>query len=160
LRAVNMIFVIICGIVGLWGGYWLGHLAGWSENADWPAQIGGGWGALILSVVLALAAMVAATVCMCLPTFRTTRRLLRDGTPVTATVLAKKRAGLTIRSTKAAREKVCCRLEIRPATGEPFETTACQFMTLAEESVLLPEAVVNIRYDPKNPARAAIEGRP
>jgi len=52
LRVVTAVIVgIICG----WGGYWLGHLAGWSADAAWPTQIGGGTGAIVLSIALAVA---------------------------------------------------------------------------------------------------------
>lgn len=50
LRVVTAVIVgVICG----WGGYWLGHLAGWSTDAEWPATIGGGAGAILLSISLA-----------------------------------------------------------------------------------------------------------
>jgi hypothetical protein len=155
-RVFYIVFVLVFGLVGLWGGYWLGHLAGWSEDADWPGQIGGGFGAMALSVVIALVAMAIATAVVSLPTFHVTRRLLRSGTPAKATVIDSRRAGLTLRTHRSVREKVSCRLEVRPAEGAPFRTRACQFMTPVEEKDLVADTVVDVRYDPKRPRRAAI----
>jgi hypothetical protein len=158
MRTLNMIFVIVCGIVCGWWGYWLGHWAGWSENADWPSHIGGGAGAIVLSVVFMLIGVAAATVIMSFPTYRTTRRLLREGTPARATVLEAHKAGLTIRSTSQVWDRIDCRLEVHPEKGPSFQARAHQFMTAAEESFLLPDAVVDVRYDPEKRARVAIEG--
>ena len=52
---LRVVAAVIVGIICGWGGYWLGHLAGWSADADWPVQIGGGEGAIVLSIALAVA---------------------------------------------------------------------------------------------------------
>jgi len=52
---LRVVAAVVVGIICGWGGYWLGHLAGWSANADWPVQIGGGAGAIVLSIALAVA---------------------------------------------------------------------------------------------------------
>jgi hypothetical protein len=57
-KVVRVLLMVLGGLIGGWGGYWLGHLAGWSENADWPAQIGGGTGAVALSIALAVAGVL------------------------------------------------------------------------------------------------------
>ena len=54
-RSVWALLMVLGGIVGGWGGYWIGHLAGWSTDADWPQRIGGGTGAVLLSIGLAIA---------------------------------------------------------------------------------------------------------
>ena len=51
----RVVITVICGIVGGWVGYWLGYAAGWSEDADWPWEIGGGTGAILLSMGMAVA---------------------------------------------------------------------------------------------------------
>lgn len=155
-RTAGLVFIMLCGLAGLWGGYWLGHLAGWSENAHWPGQIGGGVGATILGVVLAFVGVALATAILAVPTFRTTRRLLRDGTPARANVIAANRAGLTIRGLKGTRDRICCRVEVQPPQAASFRSQAYQFMTAAEEAALLPETSVEVRYDPEKPSRAAI----
>jgi uncharacterized membrane protein YeaQ/YmgE (transglycosylase-associated protein family) len=53
-RTLGVVFLVFCGVVGAWVGYWLGHLAGWSENAHWPGTIGGGTGAILLSIALSV----------------------------------------------------------------------------------------------------------
>jgi len=52
---LRVVAAVVVGIICGWGGYWLGHLAGWSAGADWPVQIGGGAGAIVLSIALAVA---------------------------------------------------------------------------------------------------------
>ncbi|MBP1632247.1 MAG: hypothetical protein H6Q11_535 [Acidobacteria bacterium] len=52
---LRIVAASVVGIICGWGGYWLGHLAGWSADADWPVQIGGGTGAIVLSIALAVA---------------------------------------------------------------------------------------------------------
>lgn len=157
MRVFNIVVIIVCGLVGLWGGYWLGHLAGWSENAVWPGQIGGGAGATVVSVILGITGVAVGTVTVSLPTYHASRRLLQEGIPVQATVLKTAKAGLTLRGRGRVWDKVCCQLEVHPEQGEPFRTKACQFMTTVEERALVPEAVVSIRYDPKKPGRAVVE---
>jgi hypothetical protein len=52
---MRVVAAVVVGIICGWGGYWLGHLAGWSTDAEWPTQIGGGTGAIVLSIALAVA---------------------------------------------------------------------------------------------------------
>ena len=59
-RVIRVLLVVLGGLVGGWGGYWIGHLAGWSVNATWPGHIGGGTGAILLSIGLAVAGVVLA----------------------------------------------------------------------------------------------------
>lgn len=57
-RTLRVLFLVACGIVGAWAGYWIGHLAGWSQDADWPWTIGGGSGAILLSIGTAVLLVV------------------------------------------------------------------------------------------------------
>jgi hypothetical protein len=57
-KAGRVLLQILGGIIGGWGGYWIGHLIGWSEDADWPTRIGGGTGAVLLSIGLAVAGVL------------------------------------------------------------------------------------------------------
>jgi len=59
-RAMHVLYLVVCGIVGGWVGYWIGHAAGWSEDAEWPWRIGGGTGAILLSIGVAVAFVAAA----------------------------------------------------------------------------------------------------
>ena len=58
--AWHVIYLVVCGVVGGWVGYWIGHLAGWSENAEWPGRIGGGTGAILLSIAMAVLFVILA----------------------------------------------------------------------------------------------------
>jgi uncharacterized membrane protein YeaQ/YmgE (transglycosylase-associated protein family) len=59
-KAARIVYYVLCGVVGAWAGYWLGHLAGWSEDADWPGQIGGGTGAILLAIAMSVVFVLAA----------------------------------------------------------------------------------------------------
>lgn len=53
-RVVRVLAMVLGGLVGGYVGYWLGHLAGWSTDAEWPFRVGGGTGAILLSIGLAV----------------------------------------------------------------------------------------------------------
>jgi hypothetical protein len=53
-KSYRVVWMVIGGIVGGYLGYWLGHAAGWSTDAEWPLKIGGGTGAIVLSIGLAV----------------------------------------------------------------------------------------------------------
>lgn len=46
-KTMRVVITVLGGIAAGWAGYWLGHLLGWSEGADWPTSIGGGWAVLV-----------------------------------------------------------------------------------------------------------------
>jgi hypothetical protein len=50
----RVLWMVLGGVVGGYFGYWIGHLAGWSTDADWPFKIGGGTGAIAMSIGLAV----------------------------------------------------------------------------------------------------------
>ena len=54
----SVLLMVLGGIVGGYAGYWIGHLAGWSTDADWPFKIGGGTGAIVMSIGLAVAGVL------------------------------------------------------------------------------------------------------
>ncbi len=58
--SMRVIVTVFAAIVAGWCGYWLGHLFGWSENADWPLSVGGGAGAIMLAIVFSLVAVAVA----------------------------------------------------------------------------------------------------
>ena len=155
-KAIRILFVVLCGIVGGWAGYWIGHLAGWSRNADWPSKIGGGQGAILLSIAVSVLGVALAVSWLTIPPQLTVRRLLRDGTPAPATVLEARQTGIQSRGLEGRRRQLCCQLEVHPPGGEPYRAQAIQFILEAEEAALQPGAAVDIRYDPARPARVAI----
>ena len=59
-KAYRALWMVFGGIVGGSLGYWMGHLAGWSTDAEWPFRVGGGQGAIVLSIALAVAGVLIA----------------------------------------------------------------------------------------------------
>ena len=59
-KTYRVLWMVLGGIVGGYLGYWIGHLAGWSTDADWPLRIGGGQGAIAMSIALAILGVVIA----------------------------------------------------------------------------------------------------
>jgi hypothetical protein len=53
-RSFRVLWMVLGGIVGGYFGYWIGHLTGWSTDAEWPFKIGGGQGAIAVSIALAV----------------------------------------------------------------------------------------------------------
>jgi hypothetical protein len=53
-KTYRVLWMVIGGVVGSYLGYWIGHAAGWSTDAEWPFRIGGGNGAIVLSIGLAV----------------------------------------------------------------------------------------------------------
>jgi hypothetical protein len=53
----RVLVTVLAGVLAGYFGYWLGHLAGWSTDAEWPFTIGGGAGAIATSIVFAVAAV-------------------------------------------------------------------------------------------------------
>jgi hypothetical protein len=42
--------MVVGGFIGAYAGYWIGYLFGWSSDAEWPFRVGGGTGAILLSI--------------------------------------------------------------------------------------------------------------
>ena len=158
-RAFNLVYIIVCGLILGWMGYWVGHWAGWSENAEWPAKIGGGTGAMALSVAFAIVGIVAGAVSLSLGPYLRMRRLLVKGVSARAKVVTVERAGLTLRSLNNMWEKIDCTLEVQPAEGTPFTSHARQFASKNLEPIVRPGEMVEVRYDPVHPSRAVVVER-
>jgi hypothetical protein len=59
-KTIRVLWMVVGGIVGGYVGYWLGHLAGWSTDAEWPFRIGGGQGAILTSIGMAVLGVLLA----------------------------------------------------------------------------------------------------
>ncbi len=59
-KTYRVLWMVLGGVVGGYVGYWIGHLAGWSTDADWPFEIGGGTGAILMSMALAVLGVLIA----------------------------------------------------------------------------------------------------
>lgn len=60
MKTFQVLAMVIGGIVGAYVGYWIGYAAGWGEGADWPFVIGGGEGAIALSIALSIVGVLFA----------------------------------------------------------------------------------------------------
>jgi hypothetical protein len=156
-KAVNIVIVVLCGIVGGWIGYWIGHAAGWSVNADWPGQIGGGTGAILLSMGMSVLFVALAAVVVFLVPQRGVRRVLRSGVPAKATVIGMSETGAVRWARKGTRHQVTCELEVCPADGTPYRARAVQFVSEAFEDGLRPGATIAVRVDPDVPKHVALD---
>jgi hypothetical protein len=58
-KVARVLAMVAGGLIGGYAGYWIGHLAGWSTDADWPFKIGGGEGAILVSIGVAVAGALA-----------------------------------------------------------------------------------------------------
>ncbi len=157
-RALNVIVMVIFGIIGGWAGYWIGHAAGWSENADWPGSIGGGTGAILLAIGMAvLFVWLAGLAIYILPQWRA-GRVLRSGASAEATVVRVEKTGARRQIRGGLQRQLTCELEVRPEAGSPYRARVTQFVTEAMETALQPGARVTVRVDRAKPTRVAIEG--
>jgi hypothetical protein len=46
--------MVVGGFIGAYAGYWIGYLFGWSSDAEWPLRVGGGTGAILLSIAVSV----------------------------------------------------------------------------------------------------------
>ena len=157
-KTLRVLFLVFCGVVGAWVGYWIGHLAGWSEDADWPGQIGGGSGAILLSIGMSVLFVVLAGALVFLAPQRGLRRVLESGAPAQATAVSVQETGAQSWAPRGTRHQVSCELEVCPARGSPYRARTTQFVSAALAGALRPGATVAVRYDPATPTRVAIEG--
>ena len=157
LKALNITIIVLCGIVGGWVGYWLGHAAGWSENAVWPSTIGGGTGAIVTSIVVSVAFVVASALIITFVPERGVRKVLAHGAVAGATVVRMKETGAVRWAHEGARHQVVCDLEVRLLDRPPYQARTTQFVSPVVECVLRPGASVTVRYDPEHPSHVAID---
>ena len=157
-RALSVVIIVIWGIVGGWGGYWIGHAAGWSENADWPGSIGGGTGAILLSICLAVVfAWMAGLAIYIIPEMRA-KRVMRSGSSAEATVARVEKTGAQRRSRLhgGVERQFACDLTVHREDGPPYHARTTQFFSETMQAAIRPGARVTVRFDPAEPTRVAI----
>lgn len=155
---VIILLLIAIGVVGAWIGYWVGHALGWSEDAVWPTRIGGGDLAILLSILVSFASVMAGIGWFVARPLYRTRRLLATGRPGHATVRRVWRTGLFMNTGAAETHQLAFELEMHPDDGGDFEAKAFGILSQADEDALKPGAEVMVRYDPQHPARIAVVG--
>lgn len=157
IKAVNIIVVVLCGIVGGWLGYWAGHALGWSVDATWPASIGGGTGAILMSMGMAVLFVAVAALAVMLVPSRRVKRVLKSGLPARATVVSAAETGAVVRIHGVRTHQVTCLLDVHAPARPPYRARTTQFVSEVVEGALKPGAEVAVRYDPERPEHVAID---
>ena len=156
---VIVVLAIAVGIVGAWVGYWVGHALGWTTNAEWPLRIGGGDRAILLSMGLSFLSVVGAGGLLVARPMLRERRLLATGQQARATILKVWRTGLSARGVLGGtRKQLGFDLEVHPDGRAAYTVHATGFVSAVDVGAFAPGVEVNVRYDPANPTRVAVEG--
>ncbi len=153
-----IVLLVLVGIVGAWAGYWIGHFAGWSKDAEWPLRIGGGDGAILLSIGLSFLSVMAGLGWLLVRPALQNRRLLVTGTRARATIVKVWRTGVSTGGLAGSRRQLGVELQVHPADRASYTTRTTCLADPAAEGRLAPGADVNVCYDPSRPRSVAIEG--
>ena len=156
-RVVNILFCVLCGIAGGWIGYWIGYAAGWSENAEWPGRVGGGTGAILLSIGTSVLFVALAAVAVFYIPQRGLPHARESGVTARATVIDISETGASRWTRGGTRRQIRCELEVCPPQGTPYRARAVQFVGAATEHALRPGATVAVHIDPGAPKHVAID---
>lgn len=152
----RVLVMVLGGFVGAYLGYWIGHLAGWSENAKWPFEIGGGDGAIGLSIGVSVLGVFLTGLALALPSVMSARRILTTGRPAEATVLEVWDLGLRTFGTGFGRRQFGYELRMHSERGER-RVRGIQWLTPEELTAMAPGAEVMVRCDRERPDRVAID---
>ena len=156
---VIVVVLVIVGIVGGWVGYWLGQAAGWTTNAVFPFQIGGGDRAILLSILMSFGSVMLGVWWLVARPLQRERRLLATGAPGHGRIVKVWRTGLRMDRGRSGREhQLAFELEMHPDRGPAYVTKATRVATEGEEAILAPGTEVDVRFDPKHPASVAVVG--
>lgn len=155
-KFTRVLVMVLGGFVGAYVGYWIGHLAGWSENAEWPFQIGGGDGAIGLSIGISVLGVFLTGLALSLPSAMAARRILATGHPARATVVGISDLGLRTFGRGFGRGQFGYELVLHTERGER-RVRGIQWLTPEELRVLVPGAEVMVRCDRGRPDRVALD---
>ena len=156
---VTVLVLVVIGIIGAWVGYWIGHAMGWTTDAVWPYQIGGGDRAIGLSILVSFGSVMAGVGWFIARPLLRIRRLLATGMPGHATIRRVYRTGLLMGSAAGSnKHELGFELQVHPEVGLDYDAKALGILSEAEEAVLTPGAEVTIRYDPVHPSSVAVVG--
>lgn len=157
---VIVVLLVIVGIVGAWVGYWLGHAAGWTTNAAFPLQIGGGDRAILLSIGLSFASVMLGVWWLVAIPLQRERRLLAGGTPGRARIVKVRRTGLMLnrRGSSGREHQLTFEVEMHPGGAPAYLARATRVANAAEEAKLTPGTEVNVCFDPVHPGLVAVVG--
>jgi hypothetical protein len=156
-KALRVIFMVFAGVVGGYVGYWLGYLAGWSTHADWPFQIGGGTGAILMSMAMAVAGVLVAGGLLRLPSLVIDRRLRKHGEHAEATVIDRWGTGLDLRGLSSSLRQYRVLVEVRLPDGTHRQAHSTQWLEPDEFAALQPGQRIMVRYHLRHPDRVLVD---
>lgn len=159
-RTYRVIVMVLGGLVGGWLGYWLGHWAGWSADADWPWRIGGGTGAILTSIALAVLGVLLAGAALALPSVFVERRLRREGLVGDALILDRWNLGLHVTGfgrRGGARAQYAFLVEIPLPDRTLWVAHATQWLTAAQQAELVPGRHATVRYRASRQGHVVLE---
>jgi len=151
----RVLVMVTAGIIGGYFGYWIGHLAGWTTGAEWPWQIGGGTGAILLSIGMAVVGVLTAAMILALPSVYTARRLQRSGLLADSTIIDIWDLGLTSR-VGGYRRQIEFTVELRDG-DKAHRAKGVQWLSQAEIDTLVPGDHVTVRYESEHPNRVVLQ---
>ena len=157
-KTFRVLIMVGGGILGGYFGYWIGHLAGWSRDADWPFKIGGGDGAILMSMGLAVVGVLVAGLWLGLPPYLNARRLGETGLRSTAKILEVRDLGFSAGGLTRQRRQFEFVVELASTSGATRQTRVVQWVSTDDAATLRPGREVTVRYDPARPDRVVIEG--
>ena len=156
--SVRVLILVAIGIVGAWAGYWIGHALGWTTNAEFPARIGGGERAILLSIGLSFLSVMGGLWWLVARPLMGIRRLLATGKPGHATVRRVWRTGITMSRPDRKERELGFDLEVHPDAGEDYPATALGIIGEIDEPTITPGSEVAVRFDPERPTRVVVVG--
>jgi MFS family permease len=154
---VTIVLAIVAGIVGGWVGYWIGHAFGWTTNAVWPWQVGGGDRAIFLSILASMGSVAAVGGWLVARPMMQLRRLLANGRRARATVLRVWRTGFFSQVGVRPWRELGFEVEVHPAGQAAYTARGRGHVNPADVGAFAPGAEVNVRYDPAKPTQVAVE---
>ena len=157
MKAIRTAGFVLIGVFAAWDGYWIGHALGWSRNAEWPWSIGGGGGAIALSIGMSVVAVLAAAGFVTIRPILRNRQLIRTGTHAQGMVLGVRDTGFTVHRHGALLHQSQMDLEVHPEGSTPYVAHTRDYLDDREVAYLLPGSTVSLRFDPNHPKRVAIE---
>jgi hypothetical protein len=156
---VTVVGLVVIGIIGAWVGYWIGHALGWSSDAEFPLRIGGGAGAIALSILVSFGCVMAGAGLFVARPLQRVRRLAASGAPGHATIRRMWRTGFFMRPRGGARQHLLgFELDVHPEAGGDYAAKATGLLSEADERALRPGSEVAIRVDRASRTSVAVVG--
>ncbi len=85
------------------------------------------------------------------------RRLLQTGAKASAQVLTVQATGASVSYGGHRQPQVALRVQVQPESGQPFQAQLVSYVSELQIPQIQPGAVLQVRYNPSQPAQMAIE---